>query len=139
MLRCTSQALALLRTLCPSAICCAYSSHLSLWRSRASGVPVSALNVALQAAQQSSGRTPARDVVMTTLGAHRCRQCATFDQSIDGLDVPNLSQALLQKSSLVRCQLLKLFRQCLEFFGSHRFTYLTDSYEISIDHYLKVT
>lgn len=90
-------------------------------------------------ALQSRGRTPARDVVMTTLGAHRCRQCATFDQSIDGLDVPNLSQALLQKSSLVRCQLLKLFRQCLEFFGSHRFTYLTDSYEISIDHYLKVT
>lgn len=78
-------------------------------------------------ALQSRGRTPARDVVMTTLGARRCRQCATSTKVLTTWTCPIFRRRSF-RSPLWWCQFLKLFRQCLEFFGSHCFTYLTDSY-----------
>ena len=88
---------------------------------------------------QSRRRTPPRDVIMPTLGAHWSGQCATFNQGIDGLYVPDFLQTFRQKRSLVWRQFLKFFRQGLEFFSSHHCTYLTDSYGNSIGHYLTGT
>ncbi len=88
---------------------------------------------------QSRGQTPPRNVIMTTLGAHGCGQCATLNQDIDGLYVSDLLQTFRQQRSLVWRQFLEVFRQRLEFFGSHHRSYLTDSYGNSVDHYLTVT
>jgi hypothetical protein len=80
-------------------------------------------------------RTPARDLVMTALGARWRCQSTTFNQGMNGLDVPNLFQAFRQQEALMRRQLLKIVRQRLEFFASHRCAYLADSYGNSMNHY----
>jgi len=48
---------------------------------------------------------------MPTLGAHWSGQCATFNQGIDGLYVPDFLQTFRQKRSLVWRQFLKFFRK----------------------------
>ena len=58
---------------------------------------------------------------------------------MDSLDMPDSLQTFRQQGALVWRQFLKFLRQHLEFFGSHRRTYLTDSYGNSRNHYLTVT
>lgn len=73
-------------------------------------VPVRAWNVVLQVAQRKC-----------------CQQ--EFD----------IAQTFDQEPPLVWCQFLKVLRQCLKFVGSHRCSYLTDSWEFNVGHYLTVT
>jgi hypothetical protein len=102
---------------------------------RIEGGPAGSAAVTLQ----TGSRTPARNVVVTALGAQRCGQHTAFNQRTDGLNVLNPAQVIYQQASLMRRQFFKFCRQYLEFFDFHHSTYLVDWYDDSIDLYLTVT
>ena len=83
--------------------------------------------------------SPPGHIAMTTFGVLVQKQHSIFNLGIHGLYAPDLLSTFSQLRPLVQRQLLKFFRQSVEFSNSYHSTYPTDFYTITIDYNLVVT